>query len=434
MAQPIDIQIERSLTNTPISLLYGEPAWDDTNEHLYVGNSSGVPILINPTPINSLEITLGNLQLVNDVASPGNSFFYGTDGGGVKGWFAQSSIDHDTLTNYIVDEHVAHTGVVLTAGTGLTGGGDISLSRTFNVVGVNSIVANADDIQLVNDVDAPGNLYFYGTNGTGTKNWLLQSSINHDSLTNFVADEHVAHSSVILTAGNGLSGGGDITTSRTFDINVQNSIEIVSDTLQLVNDAPAPGNLYFYSTDETGIKGWYEATSIFQNDFIFRETYFGDNDFFNVSGTGGDWVVTRAATAETDSISPSIPVRAFDDTQSQGVGFFISVPSEGQNVVLRFTHRAKSAPATPAGVQLVLYTRTLPDNAVMPSWVGPVTVTTFTLPTNTFWQYNSVSFPLTTLGITTARFVQFELVRDTASANDTLAGDWVLAQTTLLIT
>lgn len=47
MATPLDIQIERSLTNTPVSLLYGEPAWDDTNEKLYVGNSSGTPILIN---------------------------------------------------------------------------------------------------------------------------------------------------------------------------------------------------------------------------------------------------------------------------------------------------------------------------------------------------------------------------------------------------
>lgn len=47
MAQPIDIQIERSLTNTPVTLLYGEPAWDDTNEKLYIGNSAGTPILIN---------------------------------------------------------------------------------------------------------------------------------------------------------------------------------------------------------------------------------------------------------------------------------------------------------------------------------------------------------------------------------------------------
>ena len=47
MAQPIDIQIERSLTNTPTTLLYGEPAWADADEYLYVGNSSGTPILIN---------------------------------------------------------------------------------------------------------------------------------------------------------------------------------------------------------------------------------------------------------------------------------------------------------------------------------------------------------------------------------------------------
>lgn len=47
MAQAIDIQIERSLTNTPTTLLYGEPAWSDVTEYLYVGNSSGTPILIN---------------------------------------------------------------------------------------------------------------------------------------------------------------------------------------------------------------------------------------------------------------------------------------------------------------------------------------------------------------------------------------------------
>lgn len=47
---------------------------------------------------------------------------------------------------------------------------------------------------------------------------FTQASIDHDALLNFVADEHVAHSSVILTAGTGLTGGGDITTSRTFDV------------------------------------------------------------------------------------------------------------------------------------------------------------------------------------------------------------------------
>lgn len=44
-----------------------------------------------------------------------------------------TGIDHDQTTNYVADEHVAHTGVTLTAGNGLTGGGDISANRSFAV-------------------------------------------------------------------------------------------------------------------------------------------------------------------------------------------------------------------------------------------------------------------------------------------------------------
>jgi hypothetical protein len=44
--------------------------------------------------------------------------------------------------------------------------------------------------------------------------------VDHDNLTNFVADEHVAHSGVTLTAGNGLSGGGTIDASRSFALDL----------------------------------------------------------------------------------------------------------------------------------------------------------------------------------------------------------------------
>lgn len=46
---------------------------------------------------------------------------------------AQASIDHDQLDNFVADEHVDHTAVTLTAGVALSGGGDISANRTFNV-------------------------------------------------------------------------------------------------------------------------------------------------------------------------------------------------------------------------------------------------------------------------------------------------------------
>ena len=41
---------------------------------------------------------------------------------------------------------------------------------------------------------------------------------DHVNLLNVVADQHVAHSGVDVTAGNGLTGGGNISTTRTIDV------------------------------------------------------------------------------------------------------------------------------------------------------------------------------------------------------------------------
>jgi hypothetical protein len=49
---------------------------------------------------------------------------------------------------------------------------------------------------------------------------VIPGAVDHDLLLNFVANEHIDHSSVILTAGIGLSGGGDITVNRTFDLDI----------------------------------------------------------------------------------------------------------------------------------------------------------------------------------------------------------------------
>lgn len=106
----------------------------------------------------------------------------------------ESEIQHDSLSGFVADEHVAHSSVNLTAGSGLTGGGDITASRTFNIGEGTGITVSANEI-ATND-----------------------SEIIHDDLSGFVADEHVAHSSVTLTAGDGLSGGGDITASRNFAV------------------------------------------------------------------------------------------------------------------------------------------------------------------------------------------------------------------------
>ena len=93
------------------------------------------------------------------------------------------SIDHDALTNFVADEHVAHSGVSITAGFGLKGGGNIASTRDLAI-------------------DSAEFLTYY------------ESMLRHDNLTGFVADEHVAHSGVSITAGFGLKGGGSIASTR----------------------------------------------------------------------------------------------------------------------------------------------------------------------------------------------------------------------------
>ena len=49
---------------------------------------------------------------------------------------------------------------------------------------------------------------------------IVDANIDHDSLLNFVTNEHIDHSAVSINSGVGLTGGGDITATRTIDLDV----------------------------------------------------------------------------------------------------------------------------------------------------------------------------------------------------------------------
>lgn len=65
-----------------------------------------------------------------------------------------SEIVHDNLSGFVADEHVAHAGVSITAGTGLSGGGTIAATRTLALshLGIQSLAdPNADRIMFWDD-------------------------------------------------------------------------------------------------------------------------------------------------------------------------------------------------------------------------------------------------------------------------------------------
>ena len=137
--------------------------------------------------------------------------------------------DHDALTNFVANEHINHTSVSITAGDGLSGGGDISSTRTLavDINGATDLTAPAvGDELLISDI----------TDSNNIKKADVASIVNladHDALTNFVANEHIDHTSVVLDAGAGLTGGGDISTGRSFAVGAGTGITVNANDVQI---------------------------------------------------------------------------------------------------------------------------------------------------------------------------------------------------------
>jgi hypothetical protein len=97
------------------------------------------------------------------------------------------------------------TGLHVVAGSGL-----LSNATGLHVGTGNGMAIDADSIRVV----AGNSQVVSNTSGV----FIVESQINHDNLSGFVGNEHIDHSTVSITAGNGLSGGGDLTASRTLTV------------------------------------------------------------------------------------------------------------------------------------------------------------------------------------------------------------------------
>ena len=117
--------------NTPGTgdLEYGELALNYADGLLYYKNSS-----------NQIKRFLDSAQITNLITG-----------------FA---LPHDDLEGFVANEHIDHSAVTLTAGSGLTGGGNITTSRTFNIGAGTGITVNADDIAIGQDVSTTSDVTF----------------------------------------------------------------------------------------------------------------------------------------------------------------------------------------------------------------------------------------------------------------------------------
>jgi hypothetical protein len=164
-----------------------------------------------------------------------------------------SGIDADTLDGlssaaFQAAGSYALQGTTVTAGAGLTGGGDLSASRTFDVGAGTGVTVNANDVALdtahARNVDHSAVQIASGAGLTGggtiesTRTLAVGAgagiTVNADDVAlDTSSTRNTDHASVTLTAGAGLTGGGDISASRSFAVGAGTGITVNADDVAL---------------------------------------------------------------------------------------------------------------------------------------------------------------------------------------------------------
>mgnify|MGYP001176104610 CR=1 FL=1 len=164
------------------------------------------------------QLSLGELAINT---YDGRIFFEKNDG--------SATIEHIVTTDSITTGSITLTGKVTTGTLTLSGLSAQNSEATAlmingsNVVGTRELGSNAFTSTTIGTTtnaltDGTG-IADFSFDGSGAVSIATDdSAIVHDNLSGFVANEHIDHSSVSITAGTGLNGGGNITTTRTLNV------------------------------------------------------------------------------------------------------------------------------------------------------------------------------------------------------------------------
>ena len=153
--QDAKIQVEHTTANVYLKWDEGTDRWQFSNDgstdynmllltDFSVSNASGDGSLAYSNGI--ITYTGPSAAEVRAHLSGGTGITYNSGTGAIT--TTDADIVHDNLSGFVANEHIDHSTVSITAGTGLTGGGTIAATRTLNVIGGDGITANADDIAV----------------------------------------------------------------------------------------------------------------------------------------------------------------------------------------------------------------------------------------------------------------------------------------------
>jgi hypothetical protein len=293
----LDIRVNFETSNPTLKVVgsnelgikYGNGFGQDANGLILVPDTTGGANLATVVDINANGIAIK----IDDSTIKEN--------GSNRLYVDPTAVDHDQLLNFVANEHIDHTSVTLTAGEGISGGGDISSNRSFalDINGITNSTATlgANDLFAIYDATTDTRIEkvtFSNLNG----------QLDHDALTNYVANEHIDHTAVSIDSGEGISGGGDISSTRTLALDFNGMTN--SSTTMGANDVLA---FYDATTDTrmekitfSNFNGQLDHDSL--NNFVANEHI--DHSAVNITTTagssgltgGGDLTATRSLSVD----------------------------------------------------------------------------------------------------------------------------------------
>jgi hypothetical protein len=175
---------------------------------------------------------------------------------------ASSQVDHNATTNYVANQHIDHSTVDITAGAGLGGGGNITATRTLTLDTGSAHFTGGVKTKLNTDSVVSSSAQIVAALPAGTVSSSAQ--VDHNATTNYVANEHIDHSTVDITAGLGLSGGGNITATRTVTLDTGSAHFVTGSrkTISASNTTGASGINLTYNNASGVISGSLVNSSI----------------------------------------------------------------------------------------------------------------------------------------------------------------------------
>ncbi len=138
-----------------------------TANHSFTGQPSFSNIDVNGgsiTGITDLAIADGGTGASNSNAWLNSRITTNANGSLNYDATAATTVNHNSLSGFVGNEHINHTGVSIMAGAGMTGGGTIASTRTLNVIGGDGITVSADEVETTVDDNTIG---LNNTNGAG---------------------------------------------------------------------------------------------------------------------------------------------------------------------------------------------------------------------------------------------------------------------------